>query len=44
MKFEFFDSIIQAHSGKAFDADNPDHMQWVYDEVPLFLPLSDFIY
>lgn len=37
MKFEFFASIIQAHSGKAFDADNPDHMQWVYDEVPFFI-------
>ncbi|XP_078149063.1 E1 C-terminal related 1 [Carex rostrata] len=23
----------EAHSGKAFDADNPDHMQWVYDEA-----------
>lgn len=36
MKFAFFASIIQAHSGKAFDADSPDHMQWVYDEVPSF--------
>ncbi|KAJ4789560.1 NEDD8-activating enzyme E1 catalytic subunit [Rhynchospora pubera] len=23
----------EMHSGKAFDADNPDHMQWVYDEA-----------
>lgn len=23
----------EAHGGKAFDADNPDHMQWVYREA-----------
>lgn len=23
----------QVHSGKTFDPDNPEHMQWVYSEV-----------
>lgn len=24
---------LQVHSGKAFDADDPEHMKWVYAEV-----------
>lgn len=36
-------SHLQAHSGKSFDADNPEHMQWVYSEVSNYL-LSKFIW
>lgn len=35
-------AYLQAHSGKSFDADNPEHMQWVYSEVSNHL-LSKFI-
>lgn len=24
---------LQVHSGKSFDPDNPDDMQWVYSQV-----------
>lgn len=27
------DTVWQVHSGKSFDPDNPEHMQWVYLEV-----------
>lgn len=29
------------HSGKSFDPDDPEHMQWVYSEVNYMELLSD---
>lgn len=30
-------SFMQAHSGKTFDPDDPEHMQWVYSEVAIYV-------
>lgn len=34
---------MQVHSGKTFDPDDPEHMQWVYSEVDLCSLLSPFL-
>ena len=29
----FWACIAQDRSGESFDADNPEHMKWIYDQV-----------